>query len=181
MPTPQAIQRLADEWINREPPEGVVKETKVPDIKGHFKSAGLHEDVKKHYNYGKYLAKHKRSVYKAGRQIGADPIVLLKHDLTKLKPSSWKPYADYFYGSKGIRGTAPSRTFNSKLGLVDPEVHKKFRAAAQRHHHAEPHHGYKIGKPHPFENQLESLADWYSVGKITSEEKTGKPYMSFSQ
>jgi len=93
IPTSVAIQRLAHEWLHRPPPSGILKEIKVPEERGHFKTAGhtagiMAQAAKKHYNYGKYLVKHKKDVYSAGRELDVPRMVLLKHDLTKLKPSS---------------------------------------------------------------------------------------------
>ncbi len=40
-----------------------------------------------HYQYGKRLVKHKIYVVGAGRKIGAPLWTLLKHDLSKFRPS----------------------------------------------------------------------------------------------
>jgi hypothetical protein len=93
IPTSIAIQRLAHEWMERRPPEGVLKETRVPEERGHFKTASptlelIGQAAKKNYSYGKYLVQHKKDVYSAGRELDVPRMVLLKHDLTKLKPSS---------------------------------------------------------------------------------------------
>ncbi len=95
----------------------------------------------------KYLAKHKYYVYKGGRELGADPIALIKHDFTKLKPSLWGPYREFFHGGHGN----------------DPKIYKEFRKAVQEHAALESHHDYKyknMGKP-----GLENFADWWSVAK----------------
>jgi hypothetical protein len=95
----------------------------------------------------KYLAKHKYHVYKGGRELGADPIALLKHDWSKLMPSLWVPYREFFHGEN----------------RNDPKVHADFREAIKKHEEYESHHDYKYknkGKPN-----LENYADWYSVAK----------------
>jgi hypothetical protein len=95
----------------------------------------------------KYLAKHKYYVYKGGRELGADPIALIKHDITKLKPSIWVAYREQFHGGHGR----------------DPETYRTFRKAVAEHAGLESHHDYKYkntGVPN-----LENFADWWSVSK----------------
>lgn len=97
IPTSHAIRQLGAEWIHREPPKGIFKEIKVPVNSGsHLKTAGFYEDtIKPQIQYGKYVGKHKYYVYKAGREFGAPRTRLLKHDLSKLTPSEWRPYAQF--------------------------------------------------------------------------------------
>lgn len=97
IPTSHAIRQLGAEWIHRKPPRGVFKESKIPINYGHhLKTAGFYEDViKPQIQYGKFIGKHKYYVYKAGRELGASRIKLLKHDLSKLRPSEWSSYSAF--------------------------------------------------------------------------------------
>ena len=53
-----------------------------------LKTAGFWQDnIKPNLEYGKYLGKHKYYVYKAGRKMDVPRIKLLKHDLSKFRPS----------------------------------------------------------------------------------------------
>ena len=100
----------------------------------------------------KYLAKHKYYVYKGGRELGAPSLDLIKHDWSKLKPSVWVPYREFFHGGHGR----------------DPQVYANFRKAVMEHAALEQHHYYKyknLGKPN-----LENFADWYSVAKTYNPE-----------
>jgi len=97
-------------------------------------------------------------VYKGGKELGADTMPLLKHDWSKLKPSIWVPYREFFHGGHGR----------------DPKVYADFREAVKKHVEAESHHDYKYkkrGKPN-----LENYADWWGVAKArhpeTSDIKT---------
>jgi hypothetical protein len=99
----------------------------------------------------KYLAKHKYYVYKGGRELGVDPITLLKHDWSKLKPSLWVPYREFFHGGHG----------------KDPKIYKDFRKAVMEHTRLESHHDYKYHNPSgTIKPNLENYADWWSMAKI---------------
>ncbi len=56
--------------------------------------------MKKHWLYGKYLARHKWFVLQAGRKTGAPLFCLLIHDWSKFLPNEWNAYATKFYGKK---------------------------------------------------------------------------------
>jgi hypothetical protein len=102
---------------------------------------------KEDWEAAKYLAKHKYYVYKGGKELGAPTWPLLRHDITKLKPSIWVPYREFFHGGHG----------------KDPEIYKEFRKAVAEHAALESHHDYKYknkGRP-----GLENFADWWSVSK----------------
>jgi hypothetical protein len=63
------------------------------------KTAGLSnwwDNRKEDWEAAKYLAKHKYYVYKGGKELGADTGPLLSHDWSKLKPSIWVPYREFF-------------------------------------------------------------------------------------
>lgn len=47
--------------------------------------------------YLRYILVHKYHVYVAGRALGLPRLQLLVHDLTKLTPSEFKPYLNWFY------------------------------------------------------------------------------------
>ncbi len=59
------------------------------------------EGVKRHIAYLKYVLRHKWFVLVAGRKTGAPVLRLLLHDLSKFRPSEWRPYAETFYGHGG--------------------------------------------------------------------------------
>lgn len=98
----------------------------------------------------KYLAKHKYYVLEGGLELGAPVWPLVKHDWTKLKPSLWVPYREFFHGEHGN----------------DPEAYEKFRNAVAMHAKLEKHHDYKYNNPAgTIRPNKENLADWWSVAK----------------
>lgn len=114
--------------------------------------------VRENINYGKYVAKHKYNVIGPMRQMGLPLSQALKHDLSKLSPSEFGPYRNWFTGPKGVTGTR------------DPETYKTWRTAVQHHYHApgNMHHYRALGIPQssvPLKYKLESAADWFSVAK----------------
>lgn len=163
IPTTLAIARLADEWVHRIPPKGVSKTVLAPVrmglgrevLVGHTKVAAKRKrsSLGDHMAYLKYVGSHKFNVLKAGREIGAPTTTLLAHDLSKFKPTEWKPYVDYWFGPEG------------KTGTHNPAVKKRFRDAAEKHYRRNPHHYHKIQKHQPMKNQLEAIADWYAVNR----------------
>lgn len=102
----------------------------------------------------KYLAKHKYYVYKGGKELGVETMPLLLHDWSKLKPSIWVPYREFFHGGHG----------------KDPEIYKEFRKAVLEHAALERHHDYKYKNGGEGKPGLESFADWWSVAKIYNPE-----------
>lgn len=52
------------------------------------------------WTYFKYIVRHKWFVFKAGYMIGVPIWRLIVHDLSKLRPDEFFPYALYFYGDK---------------------------------------------------------------------------------
>jgi len=109
--------------------------------------------ISDHYQYGKRLLRHKAFMIRPGRTIGAPYGTLLAHDLSKFRPSEWKPYVAYWQGPKGITGTK------------DPEVTRKFREAAALHYKRNPHHAHKLGLVSERKNKLEAVTDWYATSK----------------
>jgi len=117
----------------------------------------------------KYLLKHKYSVYKNGRELGAPVIPLLVHDYSKFKPKNWGPYRDWFFGPEGRLSAEPN-----------PEVFSRFRERVKDHYATENHHMHKRVTPTdllsiPIDTRKEILADWYSVSKHVSKDKEKFP------
>ena len=104
-------------------------------------------------SYGKDVIQHKYDVYKAGRELDVPRWTLIKHDIDKFLPISYKRYAEWFYGPEGLKGTK------------NPELKKKWRAKVREHYKRSPHHATKVNKKKNVVTELESLADWYSAHK----------------
>jgi hypothetical protein len=137
--------------------------------------------VRKHWRYARYVWRHKVAVYRAGRRLGVGLWQLLVHDLSKLWPDEWGPYAEWFYGYDGGSWYAAKKMVEEDGGYwrgdfrVDIEERKfAFDEAWLRHQHRNPHHWqYWVlredsGKVKvllmPEKYRREMLADWMGAG-----------------
>lgn len=98
--------------------------------------------MKKHFQYLKYLLRHKWYVFLACLQYG---LVWrgIKHDWSKFLPSEWFPYVEYFYGAKVERPNTKRMDKNHQLVPImeAPEVVKKaFDVAWNYHQKRNSHH-----------------------------------------
>lgn len=125
-------------------------------------------------DYASYLFNHKKDVYKGGRDLGLPRLQLLKHDYSKLYPSSFKTYRDYWFGPKGVHAVGGR-------DKVDEELSERFNREAEKHYNREEHHKHKWDKnPVPVKDvdpstRKEMFADWYSVSKASSEDPSKFP------
>lgn len=111
--------------------------------------------MNKHLQCLSYIVRHKWFVFVAGRKTGASLWRLLRHDWSKVLPSEWFAYADYFYSSKGTR--------------------QEFDRAWLRHIHRQDHHwnhwvlredgGAVKCLSMPDEAWREMVADWMGAGR----------------
>jgi hypothetical protein len=114
--------------------------------------------MKRNWAYLKYVLRHKYYVllecfklriYWRG----------ITHDLSKLLPSEFKPYAIYFYDHKGNSRETPwlhSTTYFQK---------QNYREAWDLHLKRNSHHWqfHSIGSPMPAGDMLEMIADWKAM------------------
>jgi hypothetical protein len=145
----------------------------------------------KYFKYLKYILKHKWFVFVECCKRG-HPILGLFHDISKLLPSEFFPYLEYFYG-----GPHPklSETFGDKRNELlihnvkfQEEVDIDFDLAWLYHQHKNPHHWqYWIlredyGKEvkvleMPIKYIDEMISDWIGAGKaIYGKDNTLKWY-----
>jgi hypothetical protein len=114
-------------------------------------------------SYANYLMKHKLGVAEAGIQLDLPASTIIKHDWSKLRPNTWSAHRDYFYGSDGIKGKN------------ERDIYLTYKASRKQHFLDEPaHHGLNKN----IDQELESLADWYSVNKSNASLK-GLNFPSF--
>lgn len=144
-------------------------------LKTYIKIAQLSEPKRDFWNdtvlqnidYSRYLLGHKYNVGVAGVKLGLSPSKILIHDWSKFKPKKFDVYEDFFFGPDGV-----------KSKRIDPKIYTAFRQEVQDHYETESHHNDKIGKPENTQTELESVADWYSVGK-TNADMSGKAFPNF--
>jgi hypothetical protein len=120
--------------------------------------------MNKHWQYLKYVLRHKYFVFMAGVKIGCPLWRLISHDMSKFLPSEWVPYVEYFYGS------------NKVYAYTELD----FNNAWLKHQHRNKHHwqywllredsGDTIAMSMPRQYILELVADWAGAGR----EITGK-------
>lgn len=116
--------------------------------------------------YGLYILRHKKNIASPMLQEGLPLTQALKHDISKLTPTEFGPYRDWFFGPHGRTGNREHKTYST------------WRKAVEHHYKRNPHHLYRLGVPSekiPLKYKLESVADWYAVGKT----KSALPYPSF--
>lgn len=121
--------------------------------------------MKRHWNYLKYVIKHKWFVLLAAYRINASWWLAIIHDRSKFLPSEWIPYAHTFYASNGDSQYKETPEFN-QAWLI--------------HQHRNPHHwqywvlrqdnGPDIALEMPRRYALEMISDWMGAGRaITGE------------
>lgn len=119
-----------------------------------------HPKMKRHWNYLKYLLRHKYYVWVAGHALGLGWWRLLIHDWHKFLPSEWCPYAKTFYEPDGTKRYLESDEFSYAWNL-----HQK-RAA---HHWQHWLITWDRGETKPLmmdaESAVEMVADWMGAGK----------------
>ncbi len=59
--------------------------------------------MNKHWQYLKYVVRHKWFVLGAGRKLGVPLHRLILHDWTKFLPREWFPYVNEFYGDRMVK------------------------------------------------------------------------------
>lgn len=117
--------------------------------------------MRRYISYIRYLVLHKWFVLVEGRRLGVPLWRLLMHDLSKLLPGEFLPYARHFYNPDG-----------SKRGkFADPA----FDIAWLKHKSRNRHHwewwvywenGEPVAIPMPEQVMLEMVADWRAVSRF---------------
>jgi hypothetical protein len=122
-----------------------------------------------HLKYAKYVLWHKLYVFLECLKRGI-PLRGLLHDLSKLRPDEWRPYARYFYGGGSTKDTK-----------------QEFHRAWLKHIHRNSHHwqfhilklddGGEEVMYMPRKDMIEMLCDWIGAGKALNMPDTAGWYM----
>lgn len=96
--------------------------------------------MKKYVEYLKYIVRHKLCVAVAGFFLGVSWWRLLTHDLSKLLPSEWFPYADHFYDREMADRETFAYGFPTEGAPYGCFVDDRFTLAWLYHQHRNPHH-----------------------------------------
>lgn len=128
--------------------------------------------MRAHWQYLKYVLRHKLFVFQECRLLGVPLLVALWHDWDKFMPDEWLPYVHTFY--------APDGSKQYKEGPA-------FAAAWNLHQKRNKHHwqfwmltwdrGNTDCLPMPDLYRREMLADWHGAGRaINGVKETGAWY-----
>jgi hypothetical protein len=125
-----------------------------------------------HWNYFKYVARHKWFVFQAGLSLGVPIWQLLIHDWTKFLPSEWFPYVDFFFTKRGGKVGAGTKGY-----IHSPGYDTAFDIAWNHHQKLNPHHWQfwvlirdsddpkYLPLPMPEKYIREMVADWIGAGR----------------
>lgn len=116
--------------------------------------------MKRHWNYLKYVIRHKWFVYVAGRNLSVSWWRLIKHDWHKFLPSEWLPYARTFYAPDGTGQYKESGEFAYAWNL-----HQKRADHHWQHWMVTWDRGTLECLPMSKQAILEMVADWYGAGR----------------
>jgi hypothetical protein len=128
--------------------------------------------------YLSYIIRHKWWLFVSGVRYGAPLWRIIIHDLSKLTPSEFFPYAVYFYGKAptGVPAGSMDRP-NVAANIADEKARRRaaFDRAWLLHQHRSPHHwqfwvlrnddGGTRALPMPDHFIREMVADWAGAGR----------------
>jgi hypothetical protein len=129
--------------------------------------------MRRHWQYLKYVLRHKWFVFKACLQLGVPLWIAIFHDWDKFLPSEWFPYA---------------RTFYAPDGTKQYQENEAFTVAWNQHQKLNKHHwqywlitwdrGETEALPMPDVYRREMLADWRGAGQALGFPDTLKWYLN---
>lgn len=130
--------------------------------------------MKAHWQYLRYVIRHKWYVFVAGLSLRVPLWQLIIHDWSKFLPSEWFPYVDYFYGGPWVAANHGDQRLHLGERYTQPWVDRRFNEAWNRHQKRQPHHWQfwlltmDSGETAPLEmpeNYVrEMVADWIGAG-----------------
>lgn len=126
----------------------------------------------RHWQYLKYVLRHKWFVLQAGRDLGVPLWQLLMHDWDKFLPDEWFPYANFFFDSQGNKINRRSKTgYYKPTDTGDAAFDYAWLLHQKRNKHhwqwwvlPEDSGGVKL-LPMPDVYRREMLADWRGAGR----------------
>lgn len=132
-----------------------------------------------YWEHLKNVLEHKRLVFLECRRLGLPLCLAIIHDWSKLRPSEFVPYADYFFGMEKF-----PKTVDVPLGALagvgifpktKESVKEAFFHACELHYERNKHHWNHwvvdgVASPMPELYRLEMLADWWAVARALGNE-----------
>lgn len=127
--------------------------------------------MRRHWNYLKYVMRHKWYVFCACWKLNVPFIIAVLHDWDKFLPDEWLPYARCFYAPDGskqyVEGQAFTNAWNS---------HQKRNKHHWQYWMITWDRGETECLPMPDIYRREMLADWIGAGKALGFPKTWEWY-----
>jgi Family of unknown function (DUF5662) len=142
----------------------------------------------KYLNYLKYILRHKYYVAIECFKMGLIWRGLV-HDISKLRPSEFEAYAEYFYGTKKATEWAENGGWEGEvIGKYGIYVEERFNIAWNHHQKRNKHHWqywllknddgeqYSVGMPMKYLKEM--LCDWRGAGMaINGKDNTKSWYL----
>ena len=127
--------------------------------------------MKAHWQYLKYVLRHKWFVFQHCRTLGVPLWRAVIHDWSKFTPAEWAPYVHSFYNPDGSK-----RDVRDESGAYDPtKISREFDRAWLHHLHHNPHHWQHwvlindedgtVALEIPETYVYEMVADWAGAGQ----------------
>lgn len=139
------------------------------------------KNYKAHFEYLKYVLKHKWYVFKYGKKFNLSTKRRLLHDLSRFSPAEWFPYVSNFYNDDGTK-----KQIRDSSGYYDPKTKsEEFQKSWLHHAHNNKHHwqywvlvDYDENKilDMPLEYIKEMITDWCSAGKVQHNQDNPKGF-----
>lgn len=99
--------------------------------------------MKKHWQYLKYVIRHKWYVFRECLKLGVSPLIAVFHDWDKFLPDEWLPYTNFFYGNFPTQRDV-NRAHMLGIGGYNPytkeQCKEDFAIAWMKHQHRNKHH-----------------------------------------
>ena len=137
--------------------------------------------MKAHWQYLKYVLRHKWFVLQAGLDLKVPILSLILHDWTKFLPVEWGPYVQWFYG-----GWRQDHYSGESDAPIDLKI--AYDMAWNHHMHRNSHHwqawlmyfddGDTKCLPMPDKHRREMLADWRGAGRAVWKTDTKAWYLA---
>lgn len=137
-------------------------------------------EVSPHWQYLKYLVRHKRFVYREGRKLRLGRWQLLVHDISKFLPDEWGPYVNYFYRSPEAKQRWASKGRYADTGDAAFDLAWLKHQKRNRHHYQwwilPQDDGTTKLLEMPCRFRKEMLADWRGAGAALGKPDTAAWY-----
>lgn len=127
--------------------------------------------MRRHWQYLKYVMRHKWFVFWAAVGLRVPLLIALAHDWDKFLPDEWFPYARCFYAPDGSKQYQPSDAFTLAWN-----AHQKRNKHHWQYWMITWDKGNTECLPMPDVYRREMLADWIGAGKALGKPETWEWY-----